>query len=209
MPYVLRRALAPFLIKWVIIEHPLVPEEPAPLDDPRLSLGVWDQTDRESLPDITALAHHLDQATVKARLAAGHIVTAVLLDGDPIAMIWARSDAMWLPFLRKLVPLEAGTVYIYDSYTHPDHRGRGLTSKRRGFTHNEAIRRGFHTVRAYILAENAPALASARSADYTIVERNLCLRVFGYGLLVRQTPGERLPRASLARRGRDSELSAY
>jgi hypothetical protein len=96
----------------------------------------------------------------------------MLLEGRPVAMVWARADAMWLPFLRRRVPLRPGEVYVYDSYTDPAHRRGGLTALRRAHTHTALHERGFRSARAYVLARNHAGLAATRAAGYEVIARH-------------------------------------
>jgi ribosomal protein S18 acetylase RimI-like enzyme len=163
---VLWRAVERVRVDWLELGRELVPEELPPATDAHLSFA-----ELSDAPELAGLLH-LDPETARARLAAGHLCFATLLDGRPAAMVWARTDAMWLPFLRRHVPHEPGEVYVYDSYTDPAHRRLGLTSLRRAHMYATLYERGFRRARAYVLARNTAGLAAARAAGYQVIARH-------------------------------------
>ena len=163
------RALEQVRVEWLELGRELTPEEPPPSADLRLAFVDLSG----SSPELAA-GLHLDPETARARLAAGHLCFAMLLDGRPVTMVWARADAMWLPFLRRHVPLEPGEVYVYDSYTDPAHRRLGLTALRRAHSHTALYERGFRSARAYVLARNTAGLAASLAAGYEVIARHRC-----------------------------------
>jgi ribosomal protein S18 acetylase RimI-like enzyme len=164
--HLLRRAAQPVYLEWLELERAIAPEEAPPDDDPRVRFADLTGADPRRFA-----GSHIAPETAAERLAAGHLCFAMLLDEMPAAVVWGRTDAAWLPFLRRNVPLGAGEVYLYDSTTHPAHRRQGLARRRRAHTYTALAERGFRTARIYVLAGNGPGLAAAQAAGFEIVAR--------------------------------------
>jgi hypothetical protein len=200
--FVPRRLLGTVLADWLLLEKDLATPFAADPVPAGVELATFDDPARP--PNLEALSARLDATEVESRLAAGHVCFAVLSHGKPVAAVWARSDAVWLPFVQLLVPLERGDVYLYDSYTHAAERRRGLTTIRRAYSHNELRARGFRRAIAYVLTRNEAGLAAARHAGLRVFERHRWLHVGGVGVEVVDARAGR--RAHVLRRGSDREL---
>lgn len=200
--FVRRRVLEAVLADWLVLAKDLtVPARPEPT---RKGLRLATFADGDEPPALSTLASRLDEATVAARLAAGHVCFAVLAGDQPLSAVWARSDALWLPFLRRLAPLAPGEVYLYDSYTHASFRRQGLTTLRRAASHQALRERGFRRALAYVMARNRGGLAATLRAGYAEAERHRWLHLGPLGLEL--AAGDGLGRPRPLRRGSDREL---
>ena len=80
----------------------------------------------DELRDYAAFRGLADVANQAARLAAGHLCFVVRERARIVAAGWATTAAPFSPYLDAPIAAPPGAVYIYDYYTLPEHRGRGL-----------------------------------------------------------------------------------
>jgi GNAT superfamily N-acetyltransferase len=64
---------------------------------------------------------------VHRRLDAGHACFIARDFGRLVSCSWAATSGAWMHYLSREVPVAAGEFYIYDSYTDPDYRRRGVS----------------------------------------------------------------------------------
>ncbi|MBL0169908.1 MAG: GNAT family N-acetyltransferase [Gemmatimonadaceae bacterium] len=69
----------------------------------------------------------LSEDEVKRRRQAGHRCWVYADDdGRIVHGFWFAAQGAWLEYLQMELRLEPGQVYLYQSWTAPEHRGRGL-----------------------------------------------------------------------------------
>jgi GNAT superfamily N-acetyltransferase len=100
--------------------------EPIPDATPRLPVAI-------SLLERTEITEYLEfragtsAGQIERRLDAGHCCFAGRYHGHLVATSWAATAQAWMHYLVCEVQLAPGEVYIYDSFTRPDCRGRGVS----------------------------------------------------------------------------------
>jgi GNAT superfamily N-acetyltransferase len=82
----------------------------------------------EEIPEYVAFRGADATPTTAARVAAGHICLVALLERRIVASAWAATSAPWIEYLEAPIALHPGDVYLYDLYTLPELRGRGIGS---------------------------------------------------------------------------------
>ena len=97
-------------------------------------------------------------------------------DGDQCFLIWSEGRIVhsgWVatqkksdPYLRCTLVLKPGDIFLYDHYTHPSYRGRGLSTAREIFILPRYRREGYHRSLAIVAVENKPALRPFEAAGY-------------------------------------------
>jgi ribosomal protein S18 acetylase RimI-like enzyme len=64
--------------------------------------------------------------TAAARAAAGDVCFVASFEKRIVASGWATTTAPWLDYLEAPLAFHPGDVYLYDLYTLPEYRGRGI-----------------------------------------------------------------------------------
>lgn len=60
------------------------------------------------------------------RMKAGSRCYGVRMNNQIVTMSWVATDHVWIDFIRREMILNKAEIYIYDSYTQPEYRGRHL-----------------------------------------------------------------------------------
>jgi GNAT superfamily N-acetyltransferase len=113
-----------------------------------------------------------DPAEYRDRLQAGHLVVyAVAPDGSPQSWGWATApiegtqDAPWEFGIRMRTA--RGSGFLWDYFTPPDYRGRGLYKLVLRASADECFRRGAHRAWGYADVTNAASRRGLSAAAYT------------------------------------------
>ncbi len=125
-----------------------------------------------------------DSDSARARLERGHVCFVSWLGDRIVGCAWIRFDRMWVSEIGESIPLLSGEAYGYDSYTHPEHRGRGMADVR-----SEAILRhvktlGYRRLVAYVGGGNVAGHAALAKLGFAVVGRIRWLHVGRYGICV-------------------------
>lgn len=89
-------------------------------------------------------------------------IVAVEADGAVARSSWVTAAATWIPELDMEIVLRPGEAYLYDGYTRPDARRRGIDGAVRCFVFDRLRAAGFTRVYSYCRGDNGPALRAAR-----------------------------------------------
>ena len=101
-----------------------------------------------------------------ARLRAGDRCFGTWLDGELVAVRWIATGTPTIEYLDLRLPLAAGEVYHFDSFTSPSHRRRGLSVASQARL-SEALRQeGRRRIVRAVLPENRAALRDAEKAGF-------------------------------------------
>jgi len=65
-------------------------------------------------------------AEVKRRLAEGQLCFVLRLKGEIVHGVWATTGRAYVDYLSSEFNLRQDVAYIYDSFSSPEYRGRGL-----------------------------------------------------------------------------------
>lgn len=66
------------------------------------------------------------RSTFRARLVAGTTCYLVIADDRAVHATWCTTTAAWTREIDALLVPPAGDAYVYESYTRPEVRGRGV-----------------------------------------------------------------------------------
>jgi GNAT superfamily N-acetyltransferase len=81
----------------------------------------------EELDALTGLGGPWSPGEASARFDRGHRCFAALEDGDVVSARWVVSDRAYVSYVDSWLELDPGESYLYESYTHPSRRGRGIS----------------------------------------------------------------------------------
>jgi L-amino acid N-acyltransferase YncA len=131
----------------------------------------------DELRDYAAFRGLADVAEQASRLAAGHLCFVVRERARIVAAGWATTAAPFSPYLDAPIAAPPGAVYLYDYYTSPDHRGRGLGAlvKTAQMTHYRAA--GRRLAVSAIVPENRHSIRMAMATGSRPVALQRSVRI--------------------------------
>lgn len=106
-----------------IVARPLSP--PIPEAAPRVPVRI-ELLPPRAVDEYLAFRPEAVRARVLRRWDAGDLCFVARQDGRIVACGWATTAEAWTDYLRCAIELAPGDVYLFDGYTHPDRRGRGI-----------------------------------------------------------------------------------
>lgn len=108
--------------------------------------------------EYVAYRPHTRASRIGERWARGHLCFAARHDGRLVATCWAATGGATIEFLACAIPLAEGEVYLFDAYTTPAFRGRGVAVVicRAQLEHFRAA--GYRRAIRATVPENTPAL---------------------------------------------------
>jgi GNAT superfamily N-acetyltransferase len=107
----------------VMLERAL---DPVPLQSaPALPVQIQ-LLDENEVDDYLALRPDADRSTVVDRLQAGNLCFAARHEGRVVSTCWATSRNARIDYLACGIDLSAGDIYLFDAFTDPRHRGKGI-----------------------------------------------------------------------------------
>ncbi len=100
--------------------------EPIPDATPRLpvTIGLLEKTE---ITEYLEFRVGTPVGEIERRLEAGHCCFVARYQGHLVASSWAAIAQAWMHYLACEVQVASDEVYIYDSFTRPDCRGRGVS----------------------------------------------------------------------------------
>lgn len=107
--------------------------------------------------------------TAAERLRRGDRCFCVRRDGQLAAVRWIAFEEASVEYLGCRLQLAPGVAYLYDSYTAPAARGRGIFSSTWFTLARELSAEGFHTILAAVLPENRAARGAMGKLPYRVV----------------------------------------
>lgn len=131
-------------------------------------------------------------------------IVAVEADGAVARSSWVTTAPTWIPELDMEIVPRPGEAYLYDGYTRPDARRRGIDGAVRCFVFDMLRAAAFTRVYSYCRGDNAPALRAANRWQ-TPVGKMWFVRLRGLEPWV--NPGHAHGAPSLARDLRDRRPS--
>jgi RimJ/RimL family protein N-acetyltransferase len=138
----------------VLFERP-VDTTPAP-NPLGLELG-WVGEDR--LDELAQLRPDAVE-TARERLSTGDRCSATWLDGRLASARWVSTGEARIEYLGMTLPLADGEFYLYDTYTRPDLRGRGIAPDGQRLLFPRLAAEGYTSAACACLPENRPAWRS-------------------------------------------------
>ena len=145
-----------------LVERGLQEDLPPSREAPELSYSWLDETGLDAYERLRAGSG--EQAA--ARLADGHRCFATWLGDRLVAVRWVATGAPLVEYLGIRLPLAAGEVYHYDTFTDPTLRRRGISAATQGQLFR--VLRGEGYVRAVraVLPENRAAVRDAAATGF-------------------------------------------
>ncbi len=143
-----------------------------------------------------------DPRELHDRLARGHRCFATWYRGDLVDVSWVATERAHFPYLRCTLVFGPRDIYVYDSYSHPAYRGRGLYMAKATHIMRQAGIEGYERLVALIAIENKPARVVTKRLGIRFVGQYCCLRFGPWQWLWHEsfTP-EALPRLVAAASG--------
>ena len=171
-----RKALAALGVRRLVwLERDLDAEIPVVRARLEVAVRLLEEAD---LPAYLELRPDADPAEIRVRLSAGHWCWAAWRDGRILCVRWAGTGRVRIEFLDMELRLGPDEAYSYDLFTHPAHRGAGLSP----VGSVEMLRflrdRGYRRMLVAIAPENH---ASLRSVEKTGYRRVGWMRSLGLG----------------------------
>ncbi|HKZ05965.1 MAG TPA: GNAT family protein [Methylomirabilota bacterium] len=172
----------------IVMERVLLGDLPLPAS--RLAVRVA-QLLAEDLPRLVMLRREPGAAVLERRLARGHRCFAAWHEDRIVHAGWAAPHAAWIDFLEWEIPLGAGDVYQYDSFTAPDVRGLGVAALRVAWMARHFQAEGARRLLAVVWPGNPGAFRPLERVGY---RRRGSIRAFRLGPWRRVIHGRSLSR---------------
>lgn len=131
----------------------------------------------EDLPAYRAFHPGRREGVIQARFARGDECFAVWDEGHIVHAAWVAAGRAYVPYLHRDLLLQPDEMYIYDSFTRPSHRRRGLCGLRGRYLLRHYHARGYKRALGLVALENKTAFAPVRSVGYTHVGMYTCVRL--------------------------------
>jgi len=143
---------------------------------------------QESLDDYMRLRPDADRFEIQRRLLTGQRCALARHNGEVVSARWVATERAEVPYLDLVFALPEGVAYVYDVYTTPSARGRGISGEAR-IQYEELLRAaGTRTLIGTFMPENTAGLGLVRGAGYERVGMIGCLRLPGLRLPIRRLP---------------------
>ena len=135
-----------------------------PLPDvPAAPLVTWDIVDGETLPALQSVEPHLTRQEIERRWAEGQRCVLYRLGESPAYAFWEATQATYLPYLDRTFRPCAGDFLVFDVFTHPAFRRRGIARLSTIVGLHRAVGAGCRRWVAFIASWNTPALRNAQT----------------------------------------------
>ena len=105
----------------------------------------------------------------RERFARGDRCFGIWLDGTLVSTRWLATGTARLGYLGREVPLAPGDVYIYETYTEPGHRGRGISAIAGAIVPATLAAEGARRMVGVLEPENTRGIRANEKAGYRIV----------------------------------------
>ena len=94
----------------------------------------------------------------KERFKAGHICFGARLNGEYVHLKWIAFNESYLEEIDRKIRISSDSAYMYDSYTIPNYRGLGISSKVMEKTIQHLSKIGIKKIYAGVRPNNFPML---------------------------------------------------
>ncbi len=138
--------------------------------------GVIRLLTEQDLPRYQELRPRQPLSEIAERLASGQRCFATRVDGRIVDVGWLATQQVHVSYLRHDLILEPGDGYIYDSYTAPDLRARGLYQATSTHILRCCQEQGLRRAVVLYAPENRAPLTVARRFGVTFGGMYVCLR---------------------------------
>lgn len=100
------------------------------------------------------------------RLQAGSRCYAVRMNNQIVTTSWVATNRVWIDFIRREMTLSKSEVYIYDSYTHPEYRGKRLQAVMLQQVLAQYRKAGYRQIGVIIAPENRSNIKSRTRSGF-------------------------------------------
>ena len=138
-------------------------------------------------------------AEIERRLRAGHRCALARHRGELVSARWFTTEAAEIDYLELAFELPRGVAYLYDVYTSPAARGRGISGEARRSYEEELRRAGTRRLLGTFMPENTAGLGLVSGAGYRAAGMVGCVRLPGVRIPVRRLPPGYLRRSERLR----------
>jgi hypothetical protein len=113
---------------------------------------------------------------IRKRLTAGDRCFLVRVEGRIVHSGWIATQIKQDPYLRCTLTLQPGDIFLYDHYTAPAFRSRGLSIAREIHILKHYLSEGYRRSVAIVAIENKPAFRPFEALGYRPIGMLFCLR---------------------------------
>lgn len=144
------------------------------LDGSKPKSGAWDCLSMLTTSDLDRYSRFhpdADLDEIRARLERGDICFAMNQEDEIIHVCWVRRGRAHIDYLDCEVELPSDVGYVYEVFTKPEFRGRGLAGARTSLMEKPLIDAGYRGVLSAIGPENRASLHFNQQAGHKVVGR--------------------------------------
>lgn len=151
------------------------------------------------IPGYLRLRSDQSAEQIERRLASEQRCVLVRHQGEIVSARWFTIATAELEYLGLRFELPERTAYVYDVFTAPAARKRGISAQTRGGYEQSLRRLGVEQLLGSFMPENTAGLALVEGAGYRAVGSVGCVRLPGVRIPVRRLPpgylgrSERIP----------------
>lgn len=92
------------------------------------------------------------------RFKMGHLCFGAILNGEYVHLKWITFNELYVEEIDRKIRVSSGAAYMYDSYTLPNYRGLGISSKVMEKTVQHLSKIGMKRIYAVVRHNNFPML---------------------------------------------------
>jgi GNAT superfamily N-acetyltransferase len=156
------------------------------------------ELDETTLHDYGRFRPAQDPSAIRQRIADGDRCFLVWAEGQIVHSGWVATQRKSEPYLRCTLVLEAGDIFLYDHFTRPSCRGKGLSQAREIHVLTCYRELGFQRSVAIVAVENKPAFRPFQALGYRPIGTLVCLWWIA-GKTIRRKHWSREPLPEIAR----------
>lgn len=125
----------------------------------------------EDIDEFIVFRNYADRDTVSHRLEQGQRCFLVRDRGTIVHCCWTATTDARIDYLDCYLRMTSDVVYVYESYTTAEYRGRSISSIRSFEMQRYLYAHGYNRLLAVVWPENASAYRSMQKAGYSVVGR--------------------------------------
>jgi SAM-dependent methyltransferase/GNAT superfamily N-acetyltransferase len=151
-----------------LIEKSFSPESTCPVSAEGLDISLLVPSEVDELLEFRS---YTGRDEILKRLGRGYFCFLVREQGQIIHNAWLATGRIWIDYLACEFEMACDSLYIFEAYTAPQHRGRSVSSIRFHALEQYGLKQGYRRVIAIVWPENPPVYRSFEKAGYSIVGR--------------------------------------
>ncbi len=152
-------------------------------NEERVKVRLAQNSDISRLPSIF---EKFECGEADRRLEAGHLCFVAEENGSIVNHLWVAFNEIYLKGLDRKLQMGSDSAYLYDAYTVPKYRHRGISVKVNYEIFEHLFKTGFEKAVYIIVYDNRPSRARALHFADKIGSRNMGeIIIFGFPKLGR------------------------